>query len=253
MKADLESLNGKSQAEAFFLSSGYGWGTTAMFTANAHKALLYYYLTQDKAYLDQAAAQRDYHCGRNNWGVTFTQGLGEVYPEHSHSQLNDLAGLHRGAAVGGPSTSPVGGGTDRFAEFQSNVKYYDRQADYVTNEVAIDYAVHTVFMFMHYAAQASGAVSVRDARAVTLAPAGSWLLTWSPRSSALRLPGALTGPAVLRVVDTRGATLRAFPLSAGALGLIWDGRDAAGRPLAPGVYPLLMTGGTSASGKLILE
>lgn len=161
MKADLESIKGKSAGEAFFLSSGYTWGTTAVFTGHSQKAIMYFYLTKDKTYLDVAAAQRDYLCGRNNWGCAFVQGLGEVYPEKSHSQLNDIVGLHKGAAVGGPSTQKqFSGGTDRFAAFQSNVIYYDKLEDYVTNEVAIDYAASVPFIFLHYAISAGGASGI---------------------------------------------------------------------------------------------
>ncbi len=106
--------------------------------------------------------------GRNNWGASFVIGVGPVYPLNAHSQLNELAGLHRGGVVGGPArkdhwqetmTNPGAflDGTvknDRFAEFQSDVVYFDDQRDYYTNEVALDYAAASVFIFLHTIAQA---------------------------------------------------------------------------------------------------
>ena len=167
MKAELELSNDISKRDPFFLSSEYGWGTTALFTADAQKAIMYFYLTGDETYLDMASAQRDYLLGRNNWGVSFIIGLGPVYPVNAHSQLNDLAGLHRGGVVGGPAIKsswervmtnkrafPDGAvDQDRFGEFQSTVVYYDHQADYYCNEVALDYAAAAVFTLLHSISQ----------------------------------------------------------------------------------------------------
>jgi len=163
MQAELEGIKKRSESDPFFLSSGYAWGTTALFTGNAQKALMFYYLTGENTYLNVATAQRDYLLGRNNWGVNFVIGLGPVYPLHAHSQINELSGLHHGGVVGGPANREAWSrsmtnewafpdGTvdpDRFKEFQSTAVYYDHPADYYTNEVALDYAAASVFMLLH--------------------------------------------------------------------------------------------------------
>jgi len=147
----------KSDADTYFLSSGYTWGTTAVFTGDAQKAIMYYYLTSDSTYLELANSQRDYLLGCNNWGVSFVIGLGPVYPQKAHSQLNNLAGLHKGAIVGGPARKKswekvfpnLKIDEDRFSKFQSNIVYYDFQPDYYTNEVALDYTLPSIFIFLH--------------------------------------------------------------------------------------------------------
>jgi len=147
----------KSNDDTYFLSSRYTWGTTAVFTGDAQKAIMYYYLTTDSVYLDLATSQRDYLLGRNNWGVCFVIGLGPVYPLNAHSQLNNLAGLHKGAIVGGPAKKgswkrvfpklKIEG--DKYNKFQGEIIYYDVQPDYYTNEVALDYTVPSIFIFLH--------------------------------------------------------------------------------------------------------
>lgn len=164
----LTSRNTQAERQVFFLSSGYAWGTSALLTADAQKALMYYYLTEERTFLDLAVSQRDYLLGRNNWGTTFVIGLGPVYPMKAHSQLNDLVGLQPGGIVGGPARRehwretmtnqwafPEGKvENDRFAPFQGDVVYFDDQRDYYTNEVALDYAAPSVFIFLHTIRQA---------------------------------------------------------------------------------------------------
>lgn len=161
MKNSLEDLVINSNNDPYYLSSGYAWGTTAIFTADGQKAIMYYYLTSDSSYLNLAIAQRDYLMGRNNWGISFVVGLGSVYPINAHSQLNNLAGLQRGAVVGGPAEKSSWERVfpnlkiedDRYEQFQSEIIYYDNQEDYYCNEVALDYAAPAVFLFLHNISQ----------------------------------------------------------------------------------------------------
>ena len=162
MKEALDARMKRSNSEVYYLSSRYEWGTTAAFTADAQKAIMYYLLTSDPSYLKLATAERDYLLGRNNWGVSFIVGLGAVYPHDAHSQVNSLAGLQKGAGVGGPGEirswkrvfPTLRVDNDKFAKFQSNIIYYDTEADYYTNEVALDYTAPSVFIFLYNAAEA---------------------------------------------------------------------------------------------------
>ncbi len=147
----------KINNDVYYLSSGYVWGTTAEFTADAQKAIMYYYLTSDTLFLNIATAQRDYLLGRNNWGISFVIGLGEEYPLNAHAQVNSLIDLQIGGIVGGPaeinSWKKVFPNlqiiNDRFVRFQSNIVYHDNQEDYYTNEVALDYAAPSIFIFLY--------------------------------------------------------------------------------------------------------
>lgn len=157
----LTVIEENANKNSYFLSSRYVWGTTALFTGDAQKAIMYYYLTADPVYLDLATSQRDYLLGRNNWGTSFVIGLGPVYPKNAHSQLNNLAGLHRGAVVGGPAEKSSWKRVfptlkikdDKFKKFQSEIIYYDFQPDYYTNEVALDYTVPSIFIMLHNVAK----------------------------------------------------------------------------------------------------
>ena len=157
MKNILDAIIIKSYKDPYYLSSGYAWGTTAMFTADAQKAIMYYYLSSDSTYQSLATSQRDYLLGRNNWGISFVVGLGPVFPINAHAQVNDLAELQRGAVVGGPAEKSgwkrvfpnLKIEDDRFEQFQSEIIYYDNQEDYYCNEVALDYAAPAVFLFLH--------------------------------------------------------------------------------------------------------
>jgi endoglucanase len=148
-----------SRDPMYFALEGFTWGSCPEFMGNAQKAIMYFLLTKDPAYLDMAAAQRDFLLGRNNWGLSFVIGLGSKFPVHAHSQINSLLTLQRGGVVGGPIDIKEWLSTAEFdtalvrrddgnANFQGGVVYFDNQLDYITNEVAIDYAASTLFVLM---------------------------------------------------------------------------------------------------------
>ncbi len=157
MKRILEDKEAKINNDVYYLSSGYTWGTTALFTGDAQKAIMYYYLTLDSTYLNIATAERDYLLGRNNWGVSFVVGVGTVYPVNAHSQIDSLCCLQNGAVVGGPAVKSSWLRTfpdlkieyDKFNKFQTNIIYHDNRQDYYCNEAALDYTVPSVFLFLY--------------------------------------------------------------------------------------------------------
>lgn len=177
MKKALDFRMKSSENDVHYLSSGYTWGTTAYFTADAQKAIMFKYLTGDKRYMQMAKDQRDYLLGRNNWGISFVVGLGERFPVNSHSNIswylaksNPVKYLN-GAVVGGPAKRKhwekhmVGEESwkfkssnfedDRFKNYQSDVVYFDHISDYYCNEVAIDYASSSIFIFLEEIVQAN--------------------------------------------------------------------------------------------------
>ena len=157
MKEILENTENKLNKDIYYLSSGYTWGTTALFTADAQKAIMYYYLTSDSSYLHIATAERDYLLGRNNWGVSFVVGLGSLFPVNLHSQIDSLITRQNGAVVGGPARLKSWERTfptlqiknDKFKRFQCSIVYHDNRQDYYCNEAALDYTSPSVFIFLY--------------------------------------------------------------------------------------------------------
>ncbi len=157
MESILENKEAKMKNDAYYLSSGYTWGTTALFTGDAQKAIMYYFLTSDKTFLNIAINERDYLLGRNNWGVSFVCGVGANYPLYGHSQIDSLCCMQNGAVVGGPAEKSswlkvfpdLKMKYDKYKSFQSNIVYHDNRQDYYCNEAALDYTAPSVFLFLY--------------------------------------------------------------------------------------------------------
>lgn len=151
----VENLAKVAKRSPFCRASELVWGSSAQIAADAQKILLYEECTGDRTFRSLAIAQVDYLLGANPWGVSFVVGVGCKYPRFAHSQLNDLAGLQRGAVVGGPGLrrdwekflSLPAGYTDVYGPYQGAEVFYDWIGDYYTNEVAIDYAVPLLAVF----------------------------------------------------------------------------------------------------------
>lgn len=154
----LDHRKTRSEEQTFYRSSGLSWGTNASYPSEAQMGIMYSLLTGDDTYLEMAQAQRDYLLGVNNWNISFIAGVGHRYPENSHSQLNDLVELHRGAVVGGPALDSSWGKilslpksfNDPYKKYQGRAVYYDWKGDYYTNEVAIDYSAAALFVISYY-------------------------------------------------------------------------------------------------------
>jgi len=70
-----------------------------------------------------------------------------------------------------------------------------------------------------------------------------------PVNIPLDVPPAGPGTAQLQIVDGGGHLIRRLDLSgltAGAQTVVWDGKNSAGRPTAPGVYTAWLVGGDAA-------
>lgn len=105
------------------------------------------------------ADARDWVLGRNPWGRSFIAGLGPGSPRRPHHwSVRRGPSAFRGAVVGGPATRAIlreeklRYTPDRF-DGPAGV-YEDKVSDYVTSEVALDYAASTVLMFAAVAARA---------------------------------------------------------------------------------------------------
>jgi endoglucanase len=99
-----------------------------------------------------ASDARDWVLGRNAWGRSFVAGLGPNPPVRIHHwAVNDGPEAFAGAVVGGPTTRAILREQrlkTRRNPFDGPGGFYeDRVSNYVTSEVAIDYAASTLLLF----------------------------------------------------------------------------------------------------------
>jgi hypothetical protein len=99
-----------------------------------------------------AADARDWLLGRNPWGASFVAGMGPDAPRRVHHWTARRGpSAFAGSVVGGPTTRAVL--REQGIRYRPNVfdgpagVYEDRGADYVTSEVAIDYAASAILLF----------------------------------------------------------------------------------------------------------
>jgi endoglucanase len=98
-----------------------------------------------------AADARDWVLGRNAWGRSFVAGLGPGAPERVHHwAVNNGPSAFAGAVVGGPTSLKIL--RQQRLRFRKGPfdgpagAYEDRVANYVTSEVALDYAASTLLL-----------------------------------------------------------------------------------------------------------
>lgn len=99
-----------------------------------------------------AADARDWVLGRNAWGRSFVAGLGPGAPTQIHHRaVTDGPAAFAGAVVGGPTSLKILRQEKlRFRKTQYDGPagaYEDRIGNYVTSEVALDYAASTILLF----------------------------------------------------------------------------------------------------------
>lgn len=99
-----------------------------------------------------AADARDWTLGRNAWGRSFVAGLGVSPPLNVHHwALKQGPAAFAGAVVGGPTTRAIL--REQKLKFRKGPfdgpdgVYQDRASNYVTSEVALDYAASTLLLF----------------------------------------------------------------------------------------------------------
>jgi endoglucanase len=126
----------------------------------------YYNLTHDVTYATYSRRWLANISGANAWGVTFTVGDGEVFPDCMQHQVANLAGslngqppLLSGAVVEGPNSGasyglvqymllcPPGGGNVYRAFDGNGAVYKDNVQSYSTDEPAIDLAATSFLMY----------------------------------------------------------------------------------------------------------
>jgi len=138
----------------------------------------YNYLSSNSAYATDSRRWLANMSGANAWGVTFTVGDGDTFPDCMQHQVANLAGslngqppLLAGAVVEGSNSAPTSGslsgmlkcppgGGDKYKPFNGNgAVYKDNVQSYSTDEPAIDL---TATSFLMYAWRISGGPSQRE-------------------------------------------------------------------------------------------
>jgi len=122
----------------------FAWGSNAEGACGTGIALLYAYrLTKDKKYLKGALEIADYILGRNATGYCFVTGFGNFSPKHPHQRLSAADGIDEplpGFLVGGPNPGQQDkAGTGEYHSNVADESYYDHEASYASNEIAINW------------------------------------------------------------------------------------------------------------------
>jgi endoglucanase len=150
---------------------GFGWPWDSFDTVShgaglAVMAKEYSYLTGNNTFATDSRRWLSNISGANAWGVTFTVGDGEVFPDCMQHQVANLAGSLNGqqpslngAVVEGPNSEtssgivsdmqkcPPGGG-DAYRPFDGNgALYVDNVQSYTTDEPAIDLTSTSFLMY----------------------------------------------------------------------------------------------------------
>jgi endoglucanase len=157
---------------------GWPWGSYDTISHGAGLSVManeYSYLTNNSTYATDSRRWLGNISGANAWGVTFTVGNGDTFPDCMQHQVANLVGslngeppVLNGAVVEGPNSAtssglvtymvkcPPGGG-DAYKKFNGNgAVYEDNVQSYSTDEPAIDL---TAASFLMYAWRIAGGPS----------------------------------------------------------------------------------------------
>ena len=158
IKLNLLNFNAKKDSSVFNEAANYTWGTTTAFLGAGLQAILYKTLTRSDQFDSLMTLQRDYILGRNPWGISFINGIGERFPSHLHSQVAFFNnGYLPGALSAGASSISIinkykierSDSTYSFSNSES-VQYFDDWNDYITNEPTIFGNATALFVFGYF-------------------------------------------------------------------------------------------------------
>jgi endoglucanase len=177
---DMENQISASVATTSHDPFGFGWPWKSYDTVSHGAGLSVMakeinYLTGTGSYATDSRRWLANISGANPWGVTFTIGDGDVFPDCPQHQVANLAGSRNGGSpvleggvVEGPTNAPTSGaltgmlacpaaGGDAYKKFNGNgAVYKDNVQSYSTDEPAVDL---TATSFLMYAWRIAGAPS----------------------------------------------------------------------------------------------
>lgn len=164
-----KQIDAASAAAADPFGFGWPWGSYDTVAHGAGLAVMakeYAYLTKSGAYATDSRRWLANISGANAWGVTFTVGDGDTFPDCMQHQVANLAGslngqspVLAGAVVEGPNSAASSGlvmnmaacpadGGDAYRKFNGNGAIYeDNVQSYSTDEPAIDLTAASFLMY----------------------------------------------------------------------------------------------------------
>ncbi|MFN8549226.1 MAG: glycoside hydrolase family 9 protein [Candidatus Eisenbacteria bacterium] len=259
LEEDLTQFQSESNGHPFGMCATEVWGTNLVVAGECALMLQHERITGLSTYATTAFLQRDFLLGTNPWGVSFVGDVGAPSPHDLHNQVGILVlnGALPGCLTEGPAPAADISGqgivlhdADEYAEFQaSRGTYHDDRNDYVTNEPTIVGNALAIWMTALFAARGLppseapelGAALVAPRLVVVPNPAHGGAELRLELSASIAASGDLPANSAVSaaIFDASGRLLRELPLRASEAGdvrTIWDGRDAAGRVVPPGVY-----------------
>ena len=158
IKSNINYFNAKKDSSVFNEGVNYTWGTTTSLLGAALQAILFKSLTGSKQFDSLIILQRDYILGRNPWGLSFINGIGEKYPEHIHSQIAffNKGNLPGALSAGGAPVSiineyEIARSDSSFSLFNSqSAAYFDDWNNYITNEATIFGNATALFVYGYF-------------------------------------------------------------------------------------------------------
>lgn len=150
-------ISSKNRIDTLIFKEGlnYSWGTTNSLLGISLQTILYKRLTGSSEFDQLNSFQIDYILGRNPWGISFIYNIGSKFPNHLHSQIAHFnKGYLPGALSAGPAPTSIINQykIDRknfsYDKFNTNdVKYFDDEMDYITNEPTLVGNATALFVF----------------------------------------------------------------------------------------------------------
>lgn len=150
-------IHSKNRIDSLIFKEGldFSWGTTNSFLGVSLQAILYKRLTGSNEFDSLNTFQRDYILGKNPWGISFIYNIGSNFPKHLHSQI---AFFHKGYLPGALSAGPapikiiekysINRKNFDYDNFNlQDVKYFDDEMDFITNEPTIVGNATALFVF----------------------------------------------------------------------------------------------------------
>lgn len=155
IKKNLDHFKENSSSNLFGLGASLSWGTNQTIIGIALQEILWQKLTGDISYNTLATIQKDFILGRNPWGISFIQNVGDNFTRNFHHQISHFKGRLPGGFAAGPATKSFlkkynlqYENGDNYLKFQSEDVYYrDDRMDYITNEPTITANATAIFVF----------------------------------------------------------------------------------------------------------
>ena len=159
IKNNLIAFNTNKESKLFNEGAAFTWGSNNTLLGIALQNILWKKLNYRSDFDTVATYQRDYILGRNQWGVSFIQDIGQESSQNLHHQVSYLKS---GELPGGFAAGPVPQDfldqykipfekQDRFKKFQTKEAVYrDDPMDYITNEPTIVANATAVFVMGYY-------------------------------------------------------------------------------------------------------